>query len=79
MDIYIVMDGHRVVGASAALQGAELLRVDEAHRLATTTDDSEAQHRRGLMAGWAITAPLDVEAFFYKNIRIVNTELQDAD
>lgn len=34
MDCYIVLDSARVVGVSARLQGAELIRAEEANRLA---------------------------------------------
>lgn len=33
MDVYIVLDGPRVVGVSAKLQGAELIRADEGRRM----------------------------------------------
>lgn len=32
MRVYIVLDGSRVVGVSARLQGAELIRMEEARR-----------------------------------------------
>ncbi|AVO21762.1 hypothetical protein SEA_JEON_59 [Mycobacterium phage Jeon] len=52
MDIYVVLDGARVVGASARLQGAELIRADEARRLAaasTIPADEAALQKRMLI------------------------------
>lgn len=40
MTIYIVLDGARVVGVSARLQGSELIRVEEARALAAGRDGS---------------------------------------
>lgn len=69
MDIYVVVDGSRVVGASARLQGAELIRANESEQLVfhgigpdATADDRAA----------AVTAT-------YNRMRIENVELRDVD
>ncbi|AKF14421.1 hypothetical protein SEA_PHAYONCE_61 [Mycobacterium phage Phayonce] len=70
MDIYVVTDGARVVGASARLQGAELIRADAA---------------RGQRAFWLAHGrdperqADEAERTAYDRMQIVNTELQDAD
>lgn len=67
-DVYIVMDGSRVVGVSARLQGAELMRNDEALRLAETrfwTGDRGSDPNDG--------------SEFYDRMRIENHELRDED
>lgn len=66
MDVYIVLDGGYIVGASARMQGAELIRTDEARRLAGTAADES-----GLTV-------LTVDAA-YNRMRIVNVELQDVE
>ncbi|APD19289.1 hypothetical protein SEA_GODPHATHER_60 [Mycobacterium phage GodPhather] len=76
MDIYVVLDGARVVGASTRLQGAELIRSDEAKRLVTARD-AETLSRRGTMHGWGLWTDADKERWFYDQMQIVNTELQD--
>ena len=77
MDVYVVTDSDRVVGASARLQGAELIRVDEAKRLATTTEP-DATRRRARMMG-AGMPPQDVERWFYDCMTVTNTTLRDLD
>lgn len=67
MDIYVVLDGARVVGASARLQGAELIRADEARRM---WRNPWAFAERG-----ATTPP--AEAQFYDRLSVVNVELRD--
>jgi hypothetical protein len=68
MDIYIVLDSTgRVVGASARLQGAELMRADEADRIT----DAESDYPRESMAWKADRRRA------YDLITIANTELQD--
>lgn len=70
MDIYIVLDGQRVVGASTRLQGAEVIRANEAKRLGAWWldhgTDAERQAR-------------EMEQQAYDRMRVVNTELQDTD
>lgn len=66
-DVYVVLDGARVVGASTRLQGAELIRANEADRQARVCypdpeDDS----------WWR-----DKSRRVYDRMCIVNTELQD--
>ncbi|MCV6982126.1 hypothetical protein H7I53_18090 [Mycolicibacterium pulveris] len=58
------MDGSRVVGISARLQGAELIRADEARRLAVGMDGqvTDEDYRT-----------------CYERVRIENHELQDLD
>lgn len=65
-DIYVVVDpvGARVVGASARLQGAEVIRSDEAVRIA------------GLDVGGFGTRA-EKEAHFYARLQVVNVELRD--
>jgi hypothetical protein len=62
-DIYIVRDGSRVIGVSARLQGAELLRAAEARRLGSMNP----------------TDPKGWERFYYERIVIENHELQDGE
>ncbi|BBC28673.1 hypothetical protein [Mycobacterium phage PR] len=76
MDIYVVLDGARVVGASTRLQGAELIRADEAKRLVTATDP-ETRHRQGTMHGSGLWTDQDKERWFYDRMTITNTELLD--
>ena len=78
MDIYVVVDNRRVVGASARLQGAEVIRADEAKRL-TTAKDAATVHRRGTMAGWGMTTPEQMERWFYTSMTITNTTLRYCD
>lgn len=66
MDIYIVIDCGRVVGASAKLQGAELIRVDEARRQAADS----------ILLGADRQA---YERVLQHGMRIVNVELQDVE
>ena len=66
MDIYIVTDCGRVVGASAKLQGAELIRVDEARRQAADS----------ILLGADQHA---YERVLQEDMRIVNVELQDVE
>lgn len=65
MDVYVVLDGPVLVGVSAKLQGAELLRSDWAQKLAA----------QQCLPG--DTGPL--ERVIYDRQQIVNTELQDAE
>ncbi|AHG24378.1 hypothetical protein PBI_MICHELLEMYBELL_57 [Mycobacterium phage MichelleMyBell] len=69
MDIYVVTDGARVVGASTRLQGAELVRANEAERLVFygIGPDATADERAAAVAA------------VYDRMVIVNTELQDGD
>jgi hypothetical protein len=67
-DCYIVLDGARVVGVSARLQGAELIRVDAAKRLAR---GEWAQNGRD-PDRWR-----ECEQRMYERLRIENHELQD--
>ena len=64
MDIYIVMDRDRVVGASARLQGAELIRTEEATREASDVDELRKKSYYN---------------YAYDRMRIVNTHLRDLD
>lgn len=66
MDIYVVLDGARLVGASAKLQGAELIRADEARRLVGAPADEDG------------VVMLD-ERTAYDRMRVDNTELQDVE
>lgn len=63
-DVYIVLDGARIIGVSARLQGAELIRVDEARRLAEGRDGFVADE------DYRTTSA---------RLRIENHELQDVD
>ena len=65
MDIYVVMDGARVVGASTRLQGAGLIRVDAANRWAYEYLEGAPDLRRGCYNA------------AYHRMRIENIELQD--
>lgn len=68
MDIYIVIYGNLVVGASTKLQGAELIRAEEARRHAETL---------GLLpVGWTRE---QVEQGAYNAMTIQNTNLRDLD
>lgn len=74
MDIYVVLDRDRVVGASTKLQGGELIRAEEAGRLAD---------RR--VAG-RITPPVSAGAAYdgyyaqaYDRMRVENVELRDVE
>ena len=64
MDIYIVMEGARVVGASAKLQGAELLRSEQSALLAK----QRVRYNTEQMA-----------QAIYNRMQIVNVNLQDMD
>lgn len=67
MDIYIVLDGPRVVGVSARLQGAELIRSGEADRLVDQQVDCGPVNR-------------DIFArLAYSRMRIENHELRDVE
>lgn len=69
MDIEIVLDGTRVVGASTKKQGAEVIRIEEAQRMAKNP--------------WAFVEVERLkrpdEREFYDRMTITNTELQDVD
>lgn len=66
MDIYVVLDDRRVVGASTRYQGAEVIRADEARRLAGSAYKVGAwTHHHTYQS-------------VYDRLDIVNTELQDA-
>lgn len=69
MDVYVVLDGGILVGVSAKLQGAELLRGNRAVKLADQayTKGSDTPDWRSL------------ERQFYDRQQIVNTDLQDAE
>lgn len=67
MDIYIVVDCGRVVGASAKLQGAELIRHNEAERLA----QANTHHPTTSRETFARRA--------YDRMHIENHELHDTD
>ena len=69
MDIYVVLDGPVLVGASARLQGAELLRSEWAVKLAS-------QMVPVVPRGPVWEARRRV---IYDRQQIVNTELQDAE
>ncbi len=79
MDIYIVIDESRVVGASARLQGAELIRA----KAAVESADSGARVRAGLPP--SVIPDRESEAWraghrvAYDRLRIENNELQDMD
>jgi len=64
--VYIVLDGSRVVGVSARLQGAELIRITEARRLAAVN-------------GHTPTSCKDCETEVYTRLRIENHNVQDED
>lgn len=66
MDIYVVMDGMTLVGASAAMQGAEVLRADRALLLA------DRLHHGDRGGGWNRS-----QQIIYDRQKIVNLELQD--
>lgn len=74
MDIYIVLYEGRVVGASARLQGAELIATDEARRLALNGRD-EAELDTFLEA----RDVRDHQDDIYARMTIHNTELKDLD
>jgi hypothetical protein len=70
VDVYIVLDGPRVVDVSARQQGAELIRANEANRL------TELAHPA------ATTLPATVEQWrrwHYERLRIVNADVKDMD
>lgn len=67
MDIYIVMDRDRVVGASARIQGAEAIRADEASSEAAEFTSS------------GVVSDREVYNRAYDRMMIVNTELRDMD
>lgn len=69
MDVYVVLDGPVLVGVSAMLQGAELLRADWAVKQA----DQAVPVGRDT-AAWEAR-----ERVVYDRQQIVNTELQDAE
>lgn len=63
VDVYIVLDGGRVVGVSARLQGAEVIRADEAARLAADKP-----------GWWMPGSPYD---FYYDRMRVENHNVRD--
>lgn len=76
-DIYVVTDEHRVVGASTRLQGAELIRADEAKRAADASNGGRAPGLADpahVSAAWRTTYRCA-----YDRMNITNTELQDED
>lgn len=73
MDIEVVLDGQRVVGASTRKQGAELIRANEARRLAV------AQTPTTKPTGELVRLRNELERAAYHRMTIVNTELQDLD
>lgn len=80
MDIEIVLDGTRVVGASTKRQGAELIRIEEATRIA----DRVLHHRADLVCRtWngdrSSSAWQTENKVAYEGMTITNTELQDVD
>lgn len=70
-DIYIVLDGSRVVGVSARLQGAELIRINEAKRIATSRIWLDMCQR------WGFMNPEDQEKYLCGWMRIETWEVQD--
>lgn len=70
MDIYIVRDGETVIGASAKLQGAELIRANEARTQAEEYCDRNA---------CADPVLSEQERIAYDRMTIENTELQDVE
>lgn len=65
MDIYVVLLGGKLIGASAKLQGAELIRVDEARRMAKA-------------ASWCCNADRPMlERSYYDAMKVENTDLRD--
>ena len=68
MDIYVCLYQSRVVGASAKLQGAELIRTDEAQRLVDLGYPNDADTVRN-----------DAYCVFYDRMTIVNVDLRDID
>lgn len=88
-DCYVVVDGARVVGVSARLQGAELLRSEEAGRYA---DHVAAQALGGNATAAEVTAHLSRLGQLrqsrgwnaeyrvrYDGMRIENHELRDVE
>lgn len=69
-DIYVVQDGNRVVAASTKMQGAELIRADEATRQATA-------YLRSLPTVRDDKEYTIVHRYYYDNLSITNTELHD--
>jgi len=67
VDIYVVLDGVRVVGASARLQGAELIRSNESEQLVFYGIGPEATADERAAAVTAV----------YNRMRIANVELRD--
>ena len=77
MDNYIVLDGDRVVGASTRLQGAELIRADEARLVA---NESIGGRLPGLADPAHVSASWrQVYGATYDRMTVTNTELQDHD
>lgn len=68
MDIYVVLDGYVLVGASASLQGAEVLRADRALVLA------DRVHHGNRGGGWSRSQQL-----IYDRQRVENTDLRDVE
>lgn len=68
MDIYVVQDGSKIVGASTRVQGAEEIRANRALLLA------DQLHHGDRGGSWSRS-----QAIIYERQQIVNTELQDAE
>ncbi|MHC9292020.1 hypothetical protein ACRCUN_06105 [Mycobacterium sp. LTG2003] len=73
MDIYIVLDGQRVVGASTRLQGAEVIRARAARQKALDLVPEHAPTPERLQAYNR------TERHAYDRMTIANTELEDDD
>ena len=74
-DIYVVTDGPHVVGASTRLQGAELIRADEARRIA---NDSIGGRALGLADPAHVSASWrDTYRVTYDRMTVTNVELAD--
>ena len=78
MDIYVVTDGQQVVGASARLQGAELIRTEEAQRWAET-QYTEGARRMGREAADPAAWKRDYFNLAYDRMAVTNIELRDLD
>lgn len=71
MDVYVCLDGDRIVGVSAKLQGAELIRSDEAVRWAEAEEKKYFAHYDP--PSWRN----QLRQKAYDRMTIVNTELRD--
>lgn len=69
MDIYIVLDGMRVVGVSARQQGAELIRGDRAATLADELHPGDRTNPKWQQA----------QRIIYGRMLVENHELEDVD